>query len=86
VMLEVACPRVLDAQALLEAEPGIFEATVFGTRLHVVVGEEPRGRRQISDSLTRAGLTPVSVERIVPSLEDVFIHCIEAEETKRRAS
>ncbi len=31
-----------------------------------------------------AGHAPVSVERIVPSLEDVFIHCIEAEEAGRR--
>jgi ABC-2 type transport system ATP-binding protein len=86
VMLEVACARVLDGQALLERAPGVFEATVFGTRLHVVVADEQQGRRQVTDALTRAGLAPVAVERIVPSLEDVFIHCIEAEEARRRAS
>lgn len=86
VMLEVTCPSVLEAQALLEREPGILEATVFGTRLHVVTGDAQEGRRRIALALTREGLVPVSVERIVPSLEDVFIHCIEAEEARRRAS
>jgi ABC-2 type transport system ATP-binding protein len=86
VLLEVACPRVLDAQALLEQQPGVFEATVFGTRLHVVVAEAEEGRRQVLSALAGAGFQPASVERIVPSLEDVFIHCIEAEEARRRAS
>jgi ABC-2 type transport system ATP-binding protein len=86
VMLEVSCPRVLDAQAVLERESGVFEATVFGTRLHVVVAEAQAGARLVRDALSRAGLVPVGVERIVPSLEDVFIHCIEAEEARRRAS
>lgn len=86
VMLEVTCPRVLEAQALLEREPGILEATVFGTRLHVVTGDAQAGQRRIVEALTRDGLVPVTVERIVPSLEDVFIHCIEAEEARRRAS
>jgi len=85
-MLEVACPRVLDAQALLEREAFVYEATVFGTRLHVVVGEPDDGRRRVGEALARAGLVAVGIERIVPSLEDVFIHCIEAEEARRRAS
>ena len=86
VMLEVACPRVLDAQAALEREGGVFEATVFGTRLHVVVADERQGRRAVQEALARAGLDATGVERIVPSLEDVFIHCIEAEEARQSTS
>ncbi len=85
-MLEVSCSRVLEAEALLEGEHGILEATVFGTRLHVVVGDADAGRRQLEELLLRHGHAPVSVARIVPSLEDVFVHCIEAEEQERRAS
>jgi ABC-2 type transport system ATP-binding protein len=84
VLLEVACLRPLDAQPLLEGEPGILEASVFGTRLHVVVTDETAGRQSIERALWR-GFAPVSAERIVPSLEDVFIHCIEAEEGTRAA-
>jgi len=84
VLLEVACARPLDAQFALDGEPGILEASVFGTRLHVVVAEEVAGRTLIQTALARGGFTPMSIERIVPSLEDVFIHCIEAEEAARR--
>ncbi len=85
VLLEVACARPLDAQFLLEKEPGILEASVFGTRLHVVVPDENSGRRLIERALPQGEFAPISIERIVPSLEDVFIHCIEAEEEARRA-
>jgi ABC-2 type transport system ATP-binding protein len=85
-ILEVACPRFLEAQEQLEAEPWVLEAAVFGTRLHVVVADAEDGRRRTEALLLHAGNGPASVERIVPSLEDVFIHCIEAEEARKRAS
>ncbi len=80
ILLEVACERPLDAQFLLDQEPGVLEASVFGTRLHIVVTDEASGRTLIENALARSGFAEVSIERIVPSLEDVFIHCIEAEE------
>jgi ABC-2 type transport system ATP-binding protein len=83
VMLEVACPEPLAAQAALEHQPGILEAAVFGARLHVVVEEAGAGARRVRELLDGAGLAPEQVERIVPSLEDVFIHCIEREEARR---
>jgi len=85
-MVEVACPRALEAQERLERASWALEASVFGTRLHVVVADAEEGRRRIVELLEREGFTPVSVEHIVPSLEDVFIHCIEAEEAARAAA
>jgi ABC-2 type transport system ATP-binding protein len=85
VMLEVACAQPLDAQLALEGIPGILEASVFGTRLHVVVADEGAGRALVGNTLAAANFPVASIERIVPSLEDVFIHCIEAEEAARAA-
>jgi ABC-2 type transport system ATP-binding protein len=85
-MLEVACPRFLDAQESLEGVEGVLEASVFGTRLHVVVTDLEAGRRAVQERLERDGNVPVRVERIVPSLEDVFIHMIEAEDAAQRRS
>jgi ABC-2 type transport system ATP-binding protein len=85
-LLEVSCPRFLEAQESLDGVPGVLEVTVFGTGLHVVVADAEAGRRAIEERLRQQGNLPVTVERIVPSLEDVFIHLIEAEEAKRRAS
>jgi ABC-2 type transport system ATP-binding protein len=82
-LLEVACPRFLEAQERLEAEDFVLEASLFGTRLHLVVADAEDGRRRVLERLTADGNVPARVERIVPSLEDVFIHCIEAEDAKR---
>ena len=85
VMLEVACAQPLDAQLALENVPGLLEASVFGTRLHVVAADEPSGRALVGEALRRANFALASIDRIVPSLEDVFIHCIEAEDAARAA-
>jgi drug efflux transport system ATP-binding protein len=84
-LLEIECPRVLEAQESLEGEAWALEVSVFGTRLHVVAENADEARRRIQERLGAVGNTPVVVERIVPSLEDVFIHCIEAEDAARAA-
>jgi drug efflux transport system ATP-binding protein len=85
-LLEVACPRILEAQEILEREKWVLEASVFGTRIHLVTADAEEGRKSTREVLEGAGFSPVSVERIVPSLEDVFIHCIEAEDAARTAA
>jgi drug efflux transport system ATP-binding protein len=85
-LLEVAGPRPLEAQEVLERQDWVLEASVFGTRIHLVVADAEEGRRRAREVLEASGFRPVSVERIVPSLEDVFIHCIEAEDAKRAAA
>jgi len=82
-LLEVTCPRFIDALRHLEAADWVLEATVFGTRLHVVVADAEEGRRRIAAALTEDGNEPFGIERIVPSLEDVFIHLIESAGTRR---
>jgi ABC-2 type transport system ATP-binding protein len=77
-VLEVTCPRFLEAQESLEKQDWVREASLFGDRLHVVVDDPEEGRRLVLALLEGEGNTPVTVERIVPSLEDVFIHSIEA--------
>jgi hypothetical protein len=44
-----------------------------------VVADAEDGRRRILEMLEASGNGPASVERIVPSLEDVFIHTVERE-------
>jgi ABC-2 type transport system ATP-binding protein len=77
-VLEVICPRYLEAQEKLEKEDWVREVSLFGDRLHVVVDDADEGRRRILALLEKDGNTPATAERIVPSLEDVFIHSIEA--------
>jgi ABC-2 type transport system ATP-binding protein len=84
-LIEVSCPRVLEAQERLEKEDWVLEASVFGTRIHVVVTDAATAIRRARETLGAGGFAPLTVERILPSLEDVFIHCIEAEDAARAA-
>ncbi len=83
-VLEVSCPRFLatPSSAPRARQPWVLEASVFGTRIHVVVEDAEEGRRRASRSSWPVWATPpAAVERIVPSLEDVFIHTIQAAES-----
>jgi ABC-2 type transport system ATP-binding protein len=80
-ILEVEADRTVEAMEVLQKEPWVLETSIFGTSLHVSVGDEGEGRRLVLDRLGREGIAVRRVDRIIPSLEDVFIHKIE-EHTK----
>jgi ABC-2 type transport system ATP-binding protein len=82
-VLEVVAPRVADALDVIASQPWALETSVFGTRVHVVVADADAGRRQVQECLAAAGQPPTSIERILPSLEDVFIHHVERAEAAR---
>ncbi|MCG6926483.1 MAG: ABC transporter ATP-binding protein [Acidobacteria bacterium] len=84
-VLEVAAPRLHEALELLGEQEWALETSVFGTRIHVVVRDAEEGRSLITEALEQQGNPPTSIERIVPSLEDVFIHHVEEEEARRQA-
>ncbi|MFN8547259.1 MAG: ABC transporter ATP-binding protein [Candidatus Eisenbacteria bacterium] len=83
LVLEVRCPRFADALLALEDEPWVLEVSVFGTNLHVVTQDTEGAIDQVHALLERQGQSPHTIERIVPSLEDVFIHTIEAADAAR---
>jgi ABC-2 type transport system ATP-binding protein len=77
-VLEVTVPRVADALETLGGQDFVHEVAAFGTRLHVVVDDPVAGGRRVVELLEAAGNGPAHAERIVPSLEDVFIHHVQA--------
>jgi ABC-2 type transport system ATP-binding protein len=83
-VLEVIAPRVGEALEAIGAEPWALETSVFGTRIHVVVDDEADGRRRVRSLLEARGNPPEGVERILPSLEDVFIHHVQRAEAERQ--
>jgi ABC-2 type transport system ATP-binding protein len=76
-ILEVSCDRTVDALEALQKEPWVLETSIFGTSLHVSVADEDEGRRLVRERLGREGIAVERADRIMPSLEDVFIHKIE---------
>jgi ABC-2 type transport system ATP-binding protein len=76
-ILEVEPDRVVEALEALQKQAWVLETSLFGTYLHVSVPDEEEGRRQVERLLSGHGIAVRRIDRIVPSLEDVFIHLIE---------
>jgi len=76
-ILEVECDRVIEALEALQRQAWVLETSVFGTCLHVSVPDEEEGKHQVQRLLSDAGIPVRRIDRIVPSLEDVFIHLME---------
>ena len=83
-ILEVQCSNVIEALALLEKQSWVIETSVFGIYVHVTVSEESVARREIVKLLKESDIRLDHVERITPSLEDVFIYLLD-QEAKRAA-
>ena len=61
------------AVAALTGTDGVYEASLFGRMLRVVVAEASQATTLIREQLSRAGITCRSIEVVSPSLEDVFV-------------
>jgi ABC-2 type transport system ATP-binding protein len=83
-ILEVATSRAVDALEVLRKEPWVLETSIFGTSLHVGVADEEEGRRLVLKRLAQEGIVPDRLDRIVPSLEDVFLHKIEEQSGSKK--
>jgi ABC-2 type transport system ATP-binding protein len=72
---------LLETMRALEGRSGVGDVAVFGSGLHVTVAQESAAD-QIREALAAAGIAVRRLERIQPSMEDVFVAMIEAEEKK----
>ena len=77
-VLEVFCDEAEGLIAELEKLPGVKEAAMFGRGLHVVASDGRRAMEEIRGYLAGRGRRLERMEKIVPSLEDVFVSLIEA--------
>jgi len=73
-VVEIEVDRLVAAMDLL-AERGI-EAAIFGSRIHATVENAVASVPEISALLNGAGVRVAKIERILPSLEDVFVTMI----------
>ncbi|MCJ7501639.1 MAG: ABC transporter ATP-binding protein [Acidobacteriia bacterium] len=77
-VLEVLCQRPQDAMGEIEKVPGVKEVALFGKGLHVVAEDGEATAAMVRSLLKERGYEIARVEKIVPSLEDVFVSLIEA--------
>jgi len=82
-LMNLESSDILESMKALEEMEGVLDVAVFGGGLHVVVKDpgtaEPRIRRILSERRIAIG----RLERIQPSMEDVFVTMIEGEERRQ---
>jgi len=81
-ILRLECSDVRGAMSLLQPLPGVTEVAVFGGGLHVTVADADRAMPAIRSALEKARIGITALNRIQPSMEDVFVALIEEEERK----
>jgi len=70
--------------AALNQAPYVLDCSVFGNALHVLVGDAERSLGELPAFLGKRNLRPTRLERIHPSLEDVFVQLIANDLAGRR--
>jgi ABC-2 type transport system ATP-binding protein len=75
-ILLVACEPLGAAVEGLQSAPGINDAAVFGNALHLVVPDAAAAEPEIRKFLADRGVTVTRMEKIRPTLEDVFVSLI----------
>ncbi len=81
-LLQLDSGDPLESMRALEGLPGVHDVAVFGGGLHVTVDELEAGRSRIRQALDGRGIRVQRLEQIAPSMEDVFVAMIEAEDRK----
>ncbi len=77
-VLDLLCDEPENAMVEVERLVSVKEAALFGRGLHVVAEDGRRAAEEIRRLLEGQGRRVERIERIVPSLEDVFVSLIEA--------
>ena len=77
-IIEIESERVVDSLEILEKEKWVGETSIFGNYIHVILNESNVDEAKIKHLLEiQNGIRVKRIEKIIPTLEDVFIHLIE---------
>jgi len=81
-LLQLDTSDLLGAMRIVEVQPGVLDVAVFGAGLHVTVDDLAAATVLIRRVLDEQHIEVRRMESIQPSMEDVFVGLIEAEELK----
>jgi ABC-2 type transport system ATP-binding protein len=81
-LLQLDSSDPLESMRAIEGAPGVLDVAVFGGGLHVTVRDVEQGSAEIRRILGEHRIEIRRLEPIQPSMEDVFVALIEAEERK----
>lgn len=78
-LLELRTSDTLKTVDVLQGQPEVIEAALFGRAVHAVVRDVTRARASIPALLESHGVTVQEIREVSPSLEDVFVSLVRAE-------
>lgn len=78
-LLEIRTSDPPHAVDVLKNLRGVLEAAMFGRRVHVVVEDEATASETITAALAKRSIPVESIQRVAPSLEDVFVALVRNE-------
>jgi ABC-2 type transport system ATP-binding protein len=76
-IFEIETDRVVDSLQLMEKQNFVDETSIFGNEIHIIVNDKYENESQIRSVLDGNNIKVKRIDRIVPTLEDVFIHLLE---------
>ena len=79
-ILDLRCPQPQDFMDALSAVEGVRDVALFGAGLHLKVDDADMVERRIRRLSGDLGLSEVTLAKIVPTMEDVFVALIEKED------
>jgi ABC-2 type transport system ATP-binding protein len=85
-LLDLETDDPLATMRALEGQPGVSDVAVFGGGLHITVDDASAAEAAIRERLSAKGIELRRIGEIAPSMEDVFVALIEAEERKGEAA
>ena len=75
---QVDSTNIVEAMEILEKSDIVDETSIFGNSLHIIMSNNFNNENQIYDALkSHSNIKIQKVEKITPTLEDVFIHLLE---------
>ncbi|MGA8613039.1 MAG: ABC transporter ATP-binding protein [Xanthobacteraceae bacterium] len=83
-LLLLECTNLGPTLAALQNAPGVLDCSVFGNALHVLVSDAERSLAELPAYLEQRSQRPIRLQRIHPSLEDVFVQLIAVDMANRR--
>jgi len=79
-ILSLTCERPYDALRAIERLPGVRDAALHGTRIHIVVDDEEAAIRALRSELPALGHAIERLHPVAATLEDVFVAVAEGTE------
>ena len=78
VLFEVDCQSPGKAEQILNDLPSVMDVSAHGVLLHVLTADENE-KKHLEKALQKNGIVINRLERVLPSLEDVFVSLVDQE-------